>query len=106
MDDEKEKSSGWGGARPNSGRKKKAKGEYLTVSAHVEKAVGTTLKRAARKNGLSLSKQTAEVLTKWAAAHNPEIEPPKPDALSAAVNRLADVLEKITSRIRPEEDDL
>lgn len=98
---EENKTSGWGGARANSGRKKKTREEGATISAHISKPIRTMLKRAALKNGITLSKQTAKVLTDWAAAQDPNIKQPdpSPDALTAAVNRLADALEKIVERV-------
>ena len=94
-----------GGARPGAGRpKRKGPAQYETVAAHVHVETANTLRFAAEKEGVSLSAKSAEVLNTWAEAQNKnpwdENQQPdtSPDALAAAVNRLADVIEKIVNR--------
>lgn len=102
----KPKAPGWGGARPHAGRRRRKEDEQnITLSAHVPESTVNALKEAAEDDGISLSQKTAEVLTDWAAAQNADNEPEElepeqeqPDPLAAAVNRLADVIEKIVNR--------
>lgn len=55
-------SAGWGGARPNAGRKKTS----AQVTARVPLNVLDALKAAAEADGVSLSSKTAEILAAWA----------------------------------------
>ena len=114
MRKKKPKAPGWGGRRENqTGRPRKLArtGEARTekVGTIVTKSVMETLKEAADAENVSVSTKIFLLIEDWAAAQTDEQEPEHDDieqtaALSAAVNRLADVLEKITSRIRPEEE--
>lgn len=97
MKKEPEKKYGWGGARPNSGRRKstgKDNVSYITLNMRVREATVDALREAAEREEISLSKKANEVLTAWA---NDQPDPTQ-DALAAAVNRLADVIEKIVNR--------
>ena len=100
------KTSGRGGTRSHAGRpKRKGPPQYETVAAHVPVETANLLKFSAEKEGISLSAKAASVLTTWADAQNKnpwdeEPQPdPSPDALAAAVNRLAEALEKIVERV-------
>ncbi len=95
---------GWGGARPSAGRRQKTgNADCMTLSAHVTKTLASALKEAAEEEGVSLSLKVTEILNDWIDHQYDEIEQPDPDPLAVAINRLADVLERITSRIAPEE---
>lgn len=59
-------SSGWGGARPNAGRK----GNRTSgVSARVPEAILEKLKAEAEADGISVSAKVAEILANWAKRH-------------------------------------
>jgi hypothetical protein len=101
MKNEPNKKYGWGGARPYSGRRQKTgAAECMTLSAHVPKSLVDDLKEAASEEGVSLSSKITEILTNWINSQCDEATQPdpSPDALAAAVNRLADVIEKIVNR--------
>ena len=101
MKNEPEKKYGWGGARPYSGRRQKTgAADCMTLSAHVPKSLVDDLKEAASEEGVSLSSKITEILTDWINTQYDENEQPDPtpDALAAAVNRLAEVIEKIANR--------
>lgn len=58
--------SGWGGARPNAGRK----GNRTSgVSARVPEAILEKLKAEAEADGISVSAKVAEILANWAKRH-------------------------------------
>lgn len=100
MKKEPEKKYGWGGARPNSGRRKstgKDNVTYITLNMRVREATVDALRESAEREEISLSKKANEVLTAWANGQAAQPDP-DPDALAAAVNRLADVIEKIVNR--------
>lgn len=99
MKKEPEKKYGWGGARPYLGRRQKTgAADCMTLSAHVPTTLVNALKEAAEDEGVSLSSKVTEILNDWIDHQNDEPDQPEPDALAAAVNRLADVIEKIVNR--------
>ena len=106
----KPKAPGWGGRRENqTGRPRKLAraGEARTekVWTIATKTVMEALKASAEEENVSISTRIFLILDDWAAAQNADDEPEElepeqeqPDPLAAAVNRLADVIEKIVNR--------